>query len=154
MNTEIQKTLIAGALLSLSSVAQAGWQHYGGAQCQPAQPTDGTHMLTSTSGIANAGTQTIYVTCPVVRQRLFSTNGVQQAYAVVKSNGTNTLSCTFANLNNLSYAYSKTAGTSSANVTSLDVRITQSNPSGHYAISCAVPPGGRIIHYWINEYDQ
>lgn len=155
METACTKTLYAIALLSAASVAQAGgWQHYGGSQCQPVLAADSANLATTTTGVRNLGSQTLYVTCPVIRQQLFSTNGVQQAYVTVKSNGSGTLSCTLVNLSSLDYAYSATASTTSATVTSLNVKLTQSNSSGHYAISCALPPNGRVSNYWIKEYEQ
>ncbi|MCB9600670.1 MAG: hypothetical protein H6722_07720 [Sandaracinus sp.] len=145
-----------------SDLAIAADPTYPGFQCMPS-PSGGTDPDISYSVSSLWNTHPTYprpVYCPVLRQNVMNTNGVDSAFVrVYDASPDYGFSCTL-------YAYSTTGavlesesaitGTAFTGATTLYFEgLSSSSVGGHFGIYCSVPPGySRIYSYRVKEFEQ
>lgn len=150
-----RNTLVVGALLMslfvLSSPANAVDRKINSATvCQPnsgAQVSDFTYYST---GITNNATADRWVSCPVVRDNTFNTNGLNLASVSVA--GTGSFFCYLDNVNNNgSLGVWASTGTVTGPGT-FPINLNSSTSQTPYVFLCRIPTNGKLVTLMIDEY--
>lgn len=140
------------ALISIASPSYAtDYKVYPGSACQPSLNTDSFRK--DMVGIINLSSQTMFVNCPIVRDRIPTPKALDPGIRVASSNGLY-LQCIFYSLDqngNILDRISRdtTANTPTALVFSGQTIKTQA--AGSYNITCILPPRAKVINYSIGE---
>jgi hypothetical protein len=157
MNAKNRLIAIAAIPLFLSSgsAMAIGPKIHNGSMCQPANGQD--RLDTFSGGAFNPASQNkfIFVTCPIVRDSTQNTDGTRLAFVNVRSSGGQSLNCTLVSRDkNGIFIEQKSASTTSSTPVSLNVDVNASAVLGTYALTCQLPPGGTIMTYYIDEFDE
>jgi hypothetical protein len=147
-------SLVAAAVfLSSGSAMATDRKIHHGSMCQPQSISNANALGAFTEGAVNTGTNSIVVTCPIVRDNTQNTTGTAKAFSNVRSSGGQLLSCTLVSRDkNGNFIASKFDSTTSNSPDSLDLDVNASAVLGSYAIFCILPPSGRIFNYDIDEF--
>jgi len=137
--------------LGLSTASQAAivGSVISGADCQPYFGSEASSFNFRDNGIKNVSSGSRWVTCPLVRQNVSSTNGT--TFALVQYIGSGTLSCSNYNWNSAGTQrtiFSKSRN-GSGNLTLPG--FATSYTFGAYTVRCYVPSGGTIIRTSLEE---
>lgn len=149
------RLLLALALNALAGSAFAyDTKVFSGTPCNPVSGSQADTFTTWWDYIYNGDTGYASVACPIVRDRAYNANGIDFAYAYVRSSGGQTLTCTLYSYDTAGgFVASNSASTTSNSVTSLLLNINASAAGGTYAIYCSLPSGGRVYGYRVAEFE-
>ena len=129
-----------------------------GLACQPELASLDTSRTSSFASYIsnNDATNTLHVTCPVVRDNISNINGTDWSYVRVRGNTTTgtDVSCTLYSYDSLGgFLESDFAQGGAAGNVSLSLDVDSSGFGGFYSYHCVLPPGGRIYSYRVSEPD-
>lgn len=143
------------ALISIASPSYArDYKVYPGSSCQPGLNTDS--FRSEMVGMTNTSTtQTMFVNCPIVRDRISPPNFLDPSIRVASSNGLY-LQCIFYSLDangNILDRISRgtTLNTPTALVFNERAQNIKAHLPGSYSITCILPPRARVINYTVGE---
>jgi hypothetical protein len=144
-------TLALAALVN-SAYAQDA-KTFSGVECQPQFPDLAANYYNTFFGVQNVGTDTLWLTCPVVRDNVTNTNGTSAFKMRVSSNGFDALECTLYSLDMDGNIVDLNSDATTSDIpVSLDLDVATSVANGYYAVTCDVPPFGRVYGYKLKEY--
>jgi hypothetical protein len=142
------------ALISLANPIYASdYKVYPGSECRPAFGQDAGSFETHGTHIRNTSTQSRIVTCPLVREYLAATQGLDPGMRVASSNGA-VVTCYFFSYDQngvqLDYVYRNTTS-SVATPLVFSGRTIKTLAAGSYAFQCSLPPNGMVLNYSLGE---
>jgi hypothetical protein len=150
-------TGIALGVLTAASPAQASdAKTISGSACFPfAEGTSGLWIRIG-PGAYNAGSESVFVVCPVVRDNTGNTNGIRDIELQVSLPSSSSMECTAGSYDASGFGTIKAVGkkTSVAGNSKMDwgSSVNASSVNGTYAIYCSVPPLGTIYSIRHDEY--
>lgn len=91
----------------------------------------------------------------MVRDNITNRNGVHAAFIRVAGNGTDAASCELFSLTQfgVTLAQSASVSTTSRDCVSLSTPLGVSANLGSYVYNCALPPGGSVCSYRVDEFN-
>lgn len=136
-------------LFSFSTMASEDTKVFPGSLCQAASSSN-TVASDSDGSMRNAGTTTQNWNCPIVRDDVGDGDDPEYAEMSVTSGVTCTFRARSKSGGSESSTASSTVGTTLA-YASGSANIANTNTDGYYYFRCAVPAGGKVFSYRIDE---
>ncbi len=153
-------TFAAAVAIFAMSAANATGQRtdskvHAGAFCQAIFGPQVRGITTFPAGIRNASQQALAITCPILRDNVLNTNGTSNVRVRVNNPQGQRFSCTLYSIDRL---FNSTANNSASTTTpgkqELNLDVDTSQATGYYTMDCAVPPGGFVYNYVVQEFRQ